>query len=463
MRVLYALHQFFPRHITGTETYTYGLAKAMQRRGHEVAVLCYEHSHFEGIPSQGIRNDQYDGIPVRRFCYDPKLSPNPVYYEYYNPLIGEWARAYFSEFKPDIVHFTHCAFITSAPIEAARILQIPTILTLTDFWFICPRMQMLRENEELCEGPKKDTDCLQCYFPSLLASYQKYIRSFPPTTQKALFHVAFFMKAIIALNRSIHYGALKAALHRTPFLRKMLEGVTTIIAPSRFLQEMYRKHDMGTAQLKYLPFGLDTSTITKQPKIPSEMLRIAFIGTLAQHKGCHLLIETFRKIESGILRLFIYGNTEQFPDYTAKLKQRIAHDKRIQLMGTFPPENLGKVFSEIDILVVPSLWYENTPLIVFSALATQTPVIATNMGGLKELIEPEVNGLLFERNDAEGLKTCLERIINCPDMLPHLRENIKPVKSMETHAEEMLEEYRRVRSQEPEVRSQEPGVRGQGK
>ena len=442
MRVVYVLHQFFPRHITGTETYTCGLAKALQKKGHEVSVLCYEHSHFEGIPTQGIIDDEYRGIPVRRLCYDPKLAPNPVFYEYYNPLMGEWARAFFSEIKPHIIHFTHCAFLTSAVIDSAYKLQIPTILTLTDFWFICHRMQLLRETGELCEGPEDEAECLRCYLPSLLTPYQKYIKLFPPVAQKAIFRVSFFMKAIMPLNRSLPYGVLKAALHRKPFLREMLEKVDKIIAPSRFLKDMYLKNAMGTATLKYLPFGLDTSHLNGHRKTSSDPLRIAFIGTLSVHKGCHVLVESFRMLKSPDLCLNIYGNTEQFKDYTRRLKELIGDDERIKLKGTFPPEDLGKVFAEIDILVVPSLWYENTPLIVYSALATKTPVIATNLGGLKELIEPGVNGFLFEAGDKEGLKGCLEKIIHSPNLLKKLRENIKPIKSMEEHVDEILEEYR---------------------
>jgi len=438
------LHQFFPRHITGTETYTYGLAKSLQKRGHQVAVLCYEHSHFEGIPSQGIIDDTYDGIPVRRLCYHQKLAPNPVYYEYYNPLMGEWAQAYFSEIKPDVIHFTHCAFLTSAVIEAAYRLKIPTVLTLTDFWFICPRMQLLQDNGELCEGPQEEADCLKCYLPSLLSPYKKYLQFLPPTAQRALFHMGFFMRAILALNRSPYYGALKAALQRKLFLQQMLEKVNTIIAPSRFLRELYIKNGLSASALNYVPFGLDTSHLNGHKKAPSDLLRIAFIGTLTAHKGCHVLVEAFTEIESDRLRLSIYGNTEQFADYTARIKKQIGEDERIALSGTFPPEALGRVFSEIDILVVPSIWYENTPLIVYSALATKTPVIATNLGGLAELIKPGVNGFLFEAGDVAGLKACIEKIISSPGLINRLGEQIEPVKNMEAHTEEILQEYRLI-------------------
>jgi glycosyltransferase involved in cell wall biosynthesis len=156
------------------------------------------------------------------------------------------------------------------------------------------------------------------------------------------------------------------------------------------------------------------------------------------------LVEAFTRIESEHLRLSIYGNTEQFAEYTARIKKQIGKDERIALKGTFPPEDLGTVFSEIDMLVVPSIWYENTPLIVYSALAAKTPVIASNVGGLTELIKPGLNGFLFDAGDVAGLRACLEKIIHSPDLLQRLGEQIEPVKNMEAHAEEILREYREV-------------------
>ncbi len=440
MKVVYVLHQFLPRHVTGTETYTYGLAKAIQGKGHEVAVLCYEHSLFEGVPLMGMITDEVDGIPVHRLCFHPHLAPNHTYYEYYNPIIGEWARRFFEEQKPDVAHFTHVAHLTSAVIEAAWEARSALALTLTDFWFLCPRIQLMREDGEVCPGPDTATDCLACFWPDFPAFYRGFADLLSPLCE-APFSGAFLKKAVLAYNRNPLYAALVAALHRKPFLQEMLERVGAVIAPSRFLFDMHQAHCMGAGKLKHLPFGLDVSRIQGVRKKPSSSLRVAFIGTLAPHKGCYILIEAFRQLRSRRIQLAIYGSTEQFPDYAAKLKERAARDERIRFMGTFPPDEIGNVFSDIDVLVVPSLWYENTPLIAYSAFAAETPIIASNMGGLREVVEPEVNGMLFEKGNVQGLRHCLERILEEPDLLNALKSGITPVKTMEEHAEEILAEY----------------------
>jgi glycosyltransferase involved in cell wall biosynthesis len=394
---------------------------------------------------QGVIEDEYDGMAVTRFCFDPWLAPNRTYYEYYNPLLGEWARAHFKEHNPDVIHFTHGAHLTSAVIEAACEVDIITMLTLTDFWFICPRIQLTREDGALCPGPERTADCLACCSPDFVALYQKYAGLFQPLNERPP-SGAFFKKAVVAYDRNPLCAALVAALNRKAFLQEILDRVGTIIAPSRFLLNMYRRHGVREEKLKHVPFGLDVAHLQENEKTPSSRMRIGFVGTLAPHKGCHVLVEAFTLLKSDRLELSLYGSTEEFPDYAAKVKALASGDKRIHFKGTFPPENIGNVFSDIDVLVVPSIWYENTPLIVYAAFAAKTPIIASDMGGLSEVIEPGGNGMLFQKEDVEGLRECLEKILLEPNLLKKLKAGIRPVKKMEAHAEEILGEYEKLLS-----------------
>ena len=114
------------------------------------------------------------------------------------------------------------------------------------------------------------------------------------------------------------------------------------------------------------------------------------------------------------MQLKIYGDPEQFPDYgraVEKLAKEGANADKIQFLGTFPNAQLGEILSNIDILAVPSRWYENTPLVIQSAFATCTPVLATDLGGMSELVKHDRNGLVFRLNDARSLAEQLLRII----------------------------------------------------
>ena len=137
-------------------------------------------------------------------------------------------------------------------------------------------------------------------------------------------------------------------------------------------------------------YGIDTSGTQDAPKnhnVPPP-LRIGFIGTLGPHKGCDLLIKAFKKMSDLDATLTIYGNLERFKSFVSELRRLAGGDERITFAGTFSPEEIGRVISGMEVLVVPSRWYENTPLVVYSAFAAGTPVVATALGGLSEVVPP---------------------------------------------------------------------------
>ena len=102
-----------------------------------------------------------------------------------------------------------------------------------------------------------------------------------------------------------------------------------------------------------------------------------------------------------------------------------------------PNSELGKVLSNIDVLVVPSRWYENTPLVMESALATKTPLIVTNLGGMSELVKDGVNGYTFELNDEKSLFSALKKLIDDPGLLETMRNNIGPEKTIAQMVDEI--------------------------
>ena len=95
----------------------------------------------------------------------------------------------------------------------------------------------------------------------------------------------------------------------------------------------------------------------------------------------------------------------------------------------------------MDALVVPSRWYENTPLVVYSAFAAGTPVVATDLGGLSEVVKHGENGLLFELENVEDLERQLRRLGEEPGLLDELRDGIGHVKTVEENVTELEELY----------------------
>jgi glycosyltransferase involved in cell wall biosynthesis len=142
------------------------------------------------------------------------------------------------------------------------------------------------------------------------------------------------------------------------------------------------------------------------------------------------------------LHLKIYGKMEEFPEYVRELKVIAADDTRIQFCGTFPNEKIGEIFAELDVVVVPSTWYENTPLVIYSAQAAGCPVIASNLGGMSEVIHHDENGLLFEPGDVSGLAELLESIVLDRELVGRLSRNAMMPKSIPEYVDELLAEFR---------------------
>jgi len=215
------------------------------------------------------------------------------------------------------------------------------------------------------------------------------------------------MEAIIAGKTawSALYGlylsgkALPAGLstcRRLSVLRDYANQLQAIMVPTKLMSDIFVENGIDQERLHLVPFGIDTRLLTPyQQKSASDVVRIGYIGTIFEHKGVDLLVDAFQSLPADVpARLTIYGDCRQFPQYGQLVERKAAagpNAGKITLAGTFPNGELGAVLSNIDVLVVPSRWYENTPLVIQSALATKTPLIATDLGGMSELIKHEPN------------------------------------------------------------------------
>ncbi len=137
-------------------------------------------------------------------------------------------------------------------------------------------------------------------------------------------------------------------------------------------------------------------------------------------------------IQADKIKLIQYGlSGSLFQDIQKTMSDKI----RFAFIGTILPAK------EIDILIVPSIWHENNPLVIQEAFLSKTPVIASNIGGIPELVIDGVNGLLFEPQDANDLREKIQHIIDEPNILEKFKENIPEVKNIEDNIREIEKLY----------------------
>ncbi|MBI1792906.1 MAG: glycosyltransferase [Chloroflexi bacterium] len=442
MRIILTVHQFLPEFSSGTEILTLETAKELKKLGHDVSIIT-------GFPAQKEtrkeRFDQYiyEGINVTRFYHNYLPNgeqSNPMEMEYDNRLFGSYFKKHLKREKPDVVHFFHLMRLSASAVDVCYDLGIPTVLTPTDFWFICPTCQLRLPNNQNCPGPDKSgVNCLRHIVhnnqPQKIKAWVQKIPNW------MLAFLIYFIKKGVFFDKT-YSSLIWAFSKRREFLLERINRINKVIIPTQVMMSMLTQNGLQKQRTITVPFGLNLSYI-QHAKIPesSHVLRLGYIGTLSEHKGVHILVQAVKQLKERDVELKIYGKFEDFPDYVEYLKGLIQDDPRIRFCGTFPNHEIGKVFSDLDALVVPSLWHENSPLVVYSAQFAKCPVIASNMEGMSEIVEHNKNGLLFEAGNVAELTKTIETILDNMDLLQIMSNNAKNPLSIQEYTSKLIQIY----------------------
>jgi glycosyltransferase involved in cell wall biosynthesis len=403
-------------------------------------------------------------VPVHVVEESLRLSGYDFAHEFVHTAIGEHFQKLLNDFKPDLVHIFHCQNLSASIIDVSVKAKIPVLFSATDFWFVCPVVQLKRPDGALCRGPAPFAiNCLTCYTPQLFPpaeqikeAIEKKYKSVSETLKKVPFLAELtYNTAQLAYVSSKLPSAIAATVKRPDALKARLNRVQKIMVPTQLMADIFRENGINTNLIQHVPFGLDTAPLLAfrkdcrtQTFTPTKgrPLKIGFIGTIFEHKGVDVLVKAFQALPPETpAELTIYGDMKQFPEYASSIEKLVENSPQsrncIKFAGTFPNQELGGKLQDIDVLVVPSRWYENTPLVIQSALTTRTPVIATNLGGMSELIHHNENGLLFPLNDHNALAREFLRLIEEPALLPTLMKNIKDERTMQQMVDEIETVY----------------------
>lgn len=442
MKILIAVHHFPPQYTGGAEWRAYRTAAALQARGHEVRILCVE--RIDAGSDGGItwEDDIYKGIAVRRLSFNRNAAPDPARWEYDNPWIGDHLREFLREHRPDVFHLIGGYLLGADAIRAARESGLPVVVTLTDYWFICPRVTLLRSDGRICRDATP-RDCVRC------RAEEKRRYRWAAKVAPALAERLWASPLADSLRLPVDRPTIE---HRRQVLSEALRQVDLAICPSEFLRQVYIRAGASAERLVHSRQGLALPGDIPQ-KSPSDVLRIGYIGQIAEHKGVHLVIEAFRYLDLRARQatLTIYGDPSRFPRYVHRLRKQAGDSPHIRFAGTYAYSDVGRVFSELDVVVVPSVWYENSPNVILEAFAHRTPVVASDLGGLSELVEHGKSGLLFAPNDVTALRRELQRLVDEPDLVRRLSASVPQVRTLDEEINELerLYETALARSRSP--------------
>jgi len=434
--IVLALHQFPPFGGGGTEVLAGWIADALRAKGHVVRLV-------SAIPrratSVGVTLPPDETVRFLPQHPSPDNGAARIRREYDDAAVGDTFGAILDERPPDVVHFLHLAGLTAGALRATAARCIPSVFTATDFWLECPTVQLLLCDHSRCTGPGPGR--LNC---------ARHLMEIRHPVLHALSAISVLDRpAAVALRVASRVPGLRlmtasfeALAARSQALRAALESVGAVITPTAYMRERLSRFGVPDERLHLVRFGVPRprAECAADGNQGPDRLRIAFIGTLAPHKGPHLLVDALAQLPDVSLRLDLHGDVTD-TDYCRRLPAATRADERVHLCGRFALTDIGRVLCNTDVLVIPSLWDENAPLVLLQAIAHRCPVLVSRVPGLLEPMRQEFDGWAFERNDAHDLAAALRRLAADPTSLASVRRAPTVIRSVDDHVADLLTLY----------------------
>jgi glycosyltransferase involved in cell wall biosynthesis len=447
MKVLQTIHDYLPRHRAGAEIYVSRLSRHLAALGHEVAILTAEYDHRRPQGTWIVR--EHDGLPVHELVNNWRFDRFES--SYASREIDARLEALLEELRPDVVHVHSLLNLSFTLPSLARARGIACVATVHDFTLTCAAGGQRVHVDEAHVCVEVDAArCERCFASSALGRQL----SLAPRLERLARSGPLWRLAGALRTRAPRLFALAARrLQKGPprpataaQLRRRLEAVAEVgrsvslfSCPSQAIARDLPAFGIPADKVRVSAYG--HAPIHVPPRRPAARVRFGYVGTLVWHKGVHLLLEAARRLPRERFEVLVFGDPQVFPEYTARL-QALARGLPVELAGGFPEQAAGEAYARFDVLVVPSLWPENAPLVISEAFLAGLPVVAARIGGMPELVVHQANGLLFEPFSVEGLASALGRLIEDPALLARLQAARTPVKSIEQDAREWEQVYR---------------------
>lgn len=463
LKLLYVVHGFPPDTWAGTEIYTLNLAKEMQRLGHSVAIL----ARVPGPGGEGsvalagepedfsVEESEFEGLRILRMTH--RLQHRSLEESYLHPRADAAFRKVLLAQKPDLVHFQHLIHTSAGLVHIAKDMGCATVVHCHDYWALCSRVQLIRPGGEICEG-NMAAGCFLCVKEKKLELVESVSKA-GEIGNKLLGILAGGAGRLGSERAKVlskEYAELRT---REEYVPGAYAAADLQISPSRFLRDrLLASGKFDPHRFLYLDNGMRTDHVQALAKKPSKVMRFGFVGSLVWYKGDEVLVRAMAKLGPDVeAELNVYGSFDPKGDEHHQHLVQIAEETgaRVNFKGRFDNSKLSEVYAEIDVLVVPSVWFENSPITIHEAYLTHTPVVTSNIGGMAEYVRDGVDGLHFDVGDPASLARVLKRFVDEPELIESLSKDWMEIKTI---GENALETEFRYRSLVCRARVRKPAV-----
>lgn len=414
LRVLLASHRFPPDAVAGVERITQALATQLTQRGDKVSVVTRRPGPISHTMTQPriLKGWLPDGTSIYR------LTGNLEYPEEFlahDAVMTNLLTQVLVAEAPEVLHVLHLLHLSPRLIEIALRQRTALVVSLQDYYFACHRIQLSKPTGELCGGPQGGHECARTCFAS--ADLQT-------VTQWGL--------------RTLYFRQLLLAAHR-------------VICPSQYVANFFEEFGVRADRIRLIPNAVSVpsaNAVTVETYATPQRrgtFRIAVMGTIAPHKGPHVVLEALQAANLDSVSLYLFGPTHDFADYVDSLKQRAQTIPGLTLTiyGQYEPAELEILLQDMDCVIAPSVWPETFCIVSREALARGIPVLVSCLGALPEAVVDGENGYVFDPMRPIELARLLQKINNDESLLLRLRQGAlrTQIMSQTEHAEAVREIY----------------------
>ena len=430
-------------------------ASELQEIGHEVKILTRPRkiawtgpfpdrskSELFGVPY--LETKRYDlsflvTLPPRIWC-DRSAEPS----DWRNAVI--WAQKVLQNIHPDIVHLNSWQDLWYF-MEASIDIKLPTYFSVYDYGVPCIRIQLLTGDKKICDGKISLEKCTRCNLMGL-SPLQRLLEGasllpFGPLLLKKLYG----KDAEGILGQKYGLGACYSSAVRIQRLHQrfqsLFQALDGIIVTSPFAKDLFAQSGINRDRIHVLPwFYSQTRPVTSMPD-SKKQLKLGFIARLIEHKGLHILLEALEEVDpSKNVSLKIAGRVDS--QYSTKLQAHYpdhAGSHEVEWKGWVPNGDLGLFFSDVDVVVVPSIFLDNTPTAMVEALAHGRPILCSDLPSLTHLAQPGVNALSFPVGNVLSLKAQIEYLVDHPELVLEFSMQTRNVLSAHEYAVSISQIY----------------------
>lgn len=398
MHILKIIHGYPQRYNAGSEVYSQSLCHELGKR-HQISIFTRKENPFR--PDFEIR-EEWESEKCTLFLTNMPREKDGYRHA---PLDTNFGKL-LERLKPDVAHIGHLNHLSTGLVDELHSRHIPMVFTLHDFWLMCPRGQFLQRNfgeagelYKVCDGQedrKCATTCYSMYFSGRAKDREQ--------------------------DADYWTDWISNRMNET---RSVVAKVDMFIAPSKYLMHRFVE-DFGLPKerVKYLDYGFPTAYLTPthdrlrhDQGEKDNTVTFGYIGTHIPAKGIHHLITAFGRLK-GRAKLRIWGRAlaQETTALKAMAKELVKAPLQVEWMGEYVNSNMAEhVFQRCDGIVVASIWGENAPLVIHEAQACRVPVITADYGGMREYVQHQVNGLLFQHRNPDDLAKQMQWAVDHPD------------------------------------------------